>query len=61
MSGTIRRQAIEVFPALEKNFGRHKFKDESEAENSCSTVVVHTMEFSINREQKSSSQGIMHT
>jgi hypothetical protein len=39
MSGTICRQATEVFPALKQNFGSHKFKDESETEKNCNTVV----------------------
>ena len=56
MSGAICCQAIKVFPALKKNFCSHKYKDESEAENSCSTT-----HFPINREQKISSQGDMHT
>ena len=39
ISGAICRQAIKVFPALKQNFGSHKYKDEIEAENRCSTFV----------------------
>jgi len=39
LSGAICRQAIKVFPVLKQNFGSHKYKDEREAENSCSMVV----------------------
>jgi hypothetical protein len=38
-SGAICRQEIKAFPALKQNFGSHKYKDESEAENRCSTFV----------------------
>jgi hypothetical protein len=39
MSVAICRQEIKVFPAMKQNFGSHKYKDESKAENRCSTVL----------------------
>jgi hypothetical protein len=39
MSRAICRQVIKVFPALTQNFGSHKSKDKSEAENRGRTVV----------------------